>query len=314
MNHHASGNRVVASLIIAAPRGRAALDAHAEERQRRLEQDVGRDQQGGVDDQRREEVRQDLAHDDPPVRGAQRAGRLDELLLAQGQDLAAHDARDVGPVDDRDDHDDDGEAGLDEAVEAALRAGAGRRQAEAEEQDREGQHHVDGARQQRVDPAAVEAGQQADDRADEDGDAGRDQGHLERDAGAVDRAREDVAAEAVDAERMLGGRAGRRAEDVERLRALHARAGRAGDLDDQRREDRDEDQQHDEARARPWRPCPGGGGARTAASATGRRSCLARLLLRRRRWRRRRRRGSSPAGSPVLTSAPPRSCVRAMMM
>src|SRR5215216_5743152 len=82
-----------------APRRRAAGDADAEERERRLEQDVGRDQQRRVDDQRREEVGENLPRDDPRVRRAQRACGLDELLLTQGQDLTAHDARDVRPVD-----------------------------------------------------------------------------------------------------------------------------------------------------------------------------------------------------------------------
>ena len=63
-------------------------------------QDVRRDEQRGVDDDRRDEVGQDLAEDDPPVRGAERARGLDELLLAQRQHLAADDARDVRPVDD----------------------------------------------------------------------------------------------------------------------------------------------------------------------------------------------------------------------
>ena len=72
----------------------------------------------------------------------------------------------------------------------------------AEQQDRERQHHVDRAREQRVDPAAVVAGDQADDDADEHAMRGRDDRHLERHARAVDVAREHVAAEVVDAERV----------------------------------------------------------------------------------------------------------------
>src|SRR5215217_441747 len=97
-----------------------------------------------------------------------------------------------------------------------------------------------------VDPAAVEAGDQADRHADHDRGAGRDERHLERDSGAVDRAREDVAAEPVDAERVLAGRARRRAEDVERLRALRLGVGRAGDRHDRRREESHRDEQDDE--------------------------------------------------------------------
>src|SRR3954463_7092560 len=80
-----------------APRRCRPLHADAEERQRRLEQDVHRDEQGRVDDQRRHQVRQDVAADDPAVRRAERTRGLDELLLPQRQRLPAHDARDVGP-------------------------------------------------------------------------------------------------------------------------------------------------------------------------------------------------------------------------
>ena len=66
-------------------------------------------------------------------------------------------------------------------------------------------------------------------------------------ARAVDDAREDVAATLVDAEPVLGGGAGGRAEVVEQVRVLDVRIRRAGDLDDQRREDRDEHCEHDDA-------------------------------------------------------------------
>ena len=153
MNHHASGKRLVASAIIPPHEGVPPPTPTPEERQRRLEQDVGRDEQRGVDDQRREQVGEDLAHDDPAVRRAERARRLHELLLAQREDLAAHDARDVGPVDDRDDHDHDRQSGLDQAAEAAVGAGARGGEAEAEQQDREGEHDVGQARRARCRPA-----------------------------------------------------------------------------------------------------------------------------------------------------------------
>ena len=60
------------------------------------------DQQRRVDDDRRDEVGQDLAEHDARVRRAERAGGLDELALAQRQHEPAHDARDVGPVGERD--------------------------------------------------------------------------------------------------------------------------------------------------------------------------------------------------------------------
>src|ERR1019366_3877873 len=56
-----------------APAGRRRAHTHAEERQRRLEQDVRRDQQRGVHDDRRHQVRQDLAEHDARVRCAEGA-------------------------------------------------------------------------------------------------------------------------------------------------------------------------------------------------------------------------------------------------
>ena len=131
------------------PAGRGRAHADAEERERRLEQDVGRDQQAGVDDQRRREVGEDLAEDDARVGCPQRAGGVDELPLAQREHLAAHDPHDVGPVEQRDDRDDRGDARLDRPFDAAAHAARGP-QPEADEQHREAQHHVGEAREQRV--------------------------------------------------------------------------------------------------------------------------------------------------------------------
>ena len=52
-------------------------------------------------------------------------------------------------------------AGLDSAAEAAVAERAGRGEADAQQQDREGEQHVDQAREHRVDPAAVVAGDHA---------------------------------------------------------------------------------------------------------------------------------------------------------
>src|SRR5439155_23247933 len=59
-------------------------------------------------------------------------------------------------------------------------------------------------------------------------------------------AREHVAAEVVDTERMRAARPGRRAERVERARVLVVGPGQPERLDDQRREDRHQDQPDDE--------------------------------------------------------------------
>src|SRR5579884_2305891 len=88
-----------------APRRLGRGDAEPEVRERGLEEDVRRDQQRAVHDQRADEVRQDLLPEDPEVGRAGGPGGLDELLLAQGERVAADDARDVGPGEDRDHRD-----------------------------------------------------------------------------------------------------------------------------------------------------------------------------------------------------------------
>src|SRR6185436_11824736 len=65
-------------------------------------------------------------------------------------------------------------------------------------------HHFDEALDQRVDPAAVIAGNSAQHDADDEAHRDTEQAHGERDAGAVDHAREHVAAETVGAEEKEG--------------------------------------------------------------------------------------------------------------
>ena len=72
-------------------------DAVAEERQRRLEDDRGRDQQRRRDDHDADGVGEDVLEDDARVRGTGDARRLDELALPQRQELRAHEAGDAGP-------------------------------------------------------------------------------------------------------------------------------------------------------------------------------------------------------------------------
>ena len=177
---------------LAPARGRR-LDADPEERQGGLEEDVLGQDERRVDDDRGHEVGEDLAEDDAPVRRAERARGLDELLLAQRQHLPADDPRHVGERGQRDHEDDHGQAGLDEPVDAALDR-ARRCEPDAQQQDREREQDVEPARDERVGPAAVEAGDQAEHGPGDDRDAGRDDRHRERHPRAVDGPAEDVLA------------------------------------------------------------------------------------------------------------------------
>ncbi len=146
----------------------------------------------------------------------ERASGLDELLLAQRQHLAAHDARDVGPVDDRDDHDHHRQARLDQAAEAPVGAGARRGEAEAEQQDREREHDVDETREHGIGDAAVETGHEADRCADR-----RRRCRWRSVRPRARRARHRWCA------RTRRGRAGRRRRDARRTGRWACRRGRA---------------------------------------------------------------------------------------
>ena len=92
--------------------------------------------------------------------GAQAAGGVDELPLAQRQRLAADDPADVGPVEEADDEDQQRDAQrVAGQPEGRVRDDAGQR--DREDQQREGEEDVHRPADQRVDPAAEVAGDDA---------------------------------------------------------------------------------------------------------------------------------------------------------
>ena len=112
-------------------------------RQGGLTEDVGGNRQRRVDEDRADQVRQDLATHDPVVGSAEAARGIDELLLAERQHLTAHDAPDVGEAEEAEHEDDHGEAQRHtgqphERVDAA----EDRQQRDREQQDREGKQQV----------------------------------------------------------------------------------------------------------------------------------------------------------------------------
>ena len=112
---------------------------------------------------------------------------FDELAFAHRQHLAADQPGQAHPAEERQHRDQGDELHAVELVEVggeAVDQDGGQRQ--RAEQEREGQAHVDHERDDPVEPAAAEAGDQADDDADE-GRQDRCRGrHLERGAGAVE--------------------------------------------------------------------------------------------------------------------------------
>ena len=216
-----------------APRERVRV-AEAEVREPGLAEDRERDDQDGVGPHERHHVGQDVAAHDPDVRGPLRARALDELALAQREHLRAHDARRPRPAGDREhEHDDAGPAARD-PPRVVLQE---RRHEHRERYERDHEEPVVEEGQHAVDPAAEVAGADAHDRSDHGRRDAGDEADDERDAGAEQELREQVAPRLVRPEPVRGRgplEAVREVEAARRERIL----GR-----DQRAEDR---HQHDE--------------------------------------------------------------------
>src|SRR5262249_52138063 len=126
--------------------------ADAQEGDGGLAHDRPRNQQGAVDDQRREEVRQDVDEHDPPWSGPQGPGRLDVLSLPDREHLAADETADRGPAEESEHNDDDRQAGLDSEPAPADRVDLDyREERDREEQERNREQPVHEPRQDAVD-------------------------------------------------------------------------------------------------------------------------------------------------------------------
>jgi hypothetical protein len=193
-----------------------------------------------------------VAEEDGAVAEAGDAGGVDVEILAGREDGAADQAgvaRDLADAD-GDHH--------------VLQAGAEDGDDDEGHQDAgEGEHDVDHAHHGGVHELAVVARQQAEDHADGGGDGDRDQADRERDAGAVEDAGEDVAAELVGAQPMLGGgwlgAVGR--VDLDRIVGGEEGGGEGR---------RDDEQEQDEADDRPPVLAEEVGEAAAAAAGRGR--------------------------------------------
>src|SRR5581483_8576296 len=171
-----------------AERRRRVGDAEAEEREERLEDDRVRDGERPVHHDRAKGVREHVAEHDAHVPRADGLRSLDVLLLAQRQEDAAHNARNRRPIEGGDDRDD-----------RPLVAGAPKQRGDGQEHDehRQRQDEVGDAHDHVVDPAAVVAGDGAD---EEPEDRRHDRDHevdLLGRLDAVDHAAEVVASDLV---------------------------------------------------------------------------------------------------------------------
>src|ERR1700761_809329 len=218
-------------------------EADAQIVQRRLEQDVRGDEQRRVDQDRRDQIGQQLAQQNVRRAGTHTAGRVDEFALAQGQDLPAHDPAHIGPGEKADD---ENQQNNPEAVtgkaEGGIRDHAD--QGDGENQQRESQEHVHGPRDDGVNPAPEIAGDDAEKHPDDHGQRGRQEADQQRVAGANDDPGQHVTAgDRLDTEWMSEAdtteRAVRPAEGgivqigMIRVRVLHQIRADDGDQDEQ---------------------------------------------------------------------------------
>src|SRR5216683_143462 len=199
--------------------------AGADEAERRLGDHGRGGDEGALDKDRRQRVRQDVAPQDRQEPGARGDRRLDKGLLAQRQHDAAHQAGDARHLGDGDREDD------------VAHAGASERHQRDGEQHRWDRHqpvhdaHEDGVGE------ADETGEEAEgdaDRGTEQGDRDSDD---QRDPRAIDDPAIDVAAEHVGAEPIAARRRAQPANRRQRLRIDGAEPGR---------EDRHQDEQREE--------------------------------------------------------------------
>src|SRR5208283_1608060 len=150
------------------------LDAEAQEAEEGLDQYDGRNRQRGVDDDRPEDVGQDVAEKDPPAPEAQRPGRLDELHALDRHDLPANNAGHGQPFHGADGHEEQDDIPPKE-----------HHQENHEQREGQGVKDVDDAHHGGVQHAADETRHRPVDNSDGQRDHGGAQADGEGDASAV---------------------------------------------------------------------------------------------------------------------------------
>src|SRR3989304_6190064 len=222
------------------PGGRGWLDAEAQERQRRFHHDYPCHVQRGHDEPGGEGVGENVPDEPPPIPASERDRGLDELPLAQRQHFPPHDPRVDDPARHPDDDDDIPEAGPEHADHR-----------DRQQDERERQLDVGQAHEHVVHPPAEVAGDEPDGHPEGPRNGHRGAPDQERDAGAVDDPRQDVAAQVVGPQQVHPPRGvlpARRPEPMDEV-LLQGIGGR-----DQRRDDGAHDDDEDDRQAEQRRP------------------------------------------------------------
>jgi biotin/methionine sulfoxide reductase len=210
-----------------APVGERRRRPDAEEAQRRQRVDRVRDGKGRRDHADAERVRDHVPGQDPPVAGAHRPGRLDELPRPQREDLTADQPGGIRPRQHGQDRDDDREAEREHAGHD-----------DQQDEGGHGQHGVDDAHHEGVHDPADHSGDRAVEQADQGGRDADGETELERRLAAGHQPAEHVDPVLVGAQRVTGPR--RAVLDGQAHRDLVG-------VVEQRAHEAEQGQQHDDA-------------------------------------------------------------------
>ena len=175
-----------------APRGCGRGDAETEEAERGFRENGSGHADGGLHDERLDDVRKDVTEKDAGIGGAEGSGCLDELALTDGHDLGSDEARVADPTGEG-----EGDDQVDESWAKEGHEGDGKQDARKRE---EGVGDVD--IEDGVGEAAIETGQCACGKTDGDGQGDDRDCDGEGDARAKKDAGEDIATEFIRTEQM----------------------------------------------------------------------------------------------------------------
>ena len=175
-----------------APAGHGRRHAEAEKAERGFGKNGSGHADGGLDHDRLNDIRQNMARDDAQIGGSHGARGLDKFTFADGQYLGPNQARVAHPAGNREGENQVGHAGAEECDQGNGDEDSGQRHECIHDQNI----------QERVEPAAIKSSDGAEDHAEKQSDGDDRGGDEERDASSKNDSREDVAAQLIGAEPM----------------------------------------------------------------------------------------------------------------